>query len=146
MFKENYISVAGNSIKQHDTVEYLGCRLDSKLSGKALTSKVLRKINAKLKFFFWENILIPAFRRVLCNALIQEHFDRGCSSWFPLLNKNLRIKLQNAQNKSIRFCLNLPPRSPIDPLHFRKIKLHPPRDIAEHCVFKYTDLNIVFKY
>ena len=31
MFKGNYISFAGYSIKQHDTVEYLGFQLDSKL-------------------------------------------------------------------------------------------------------------------
>ena len=30
--KEINISFAGNSIKQHETVEYLGCQLDSKLS------------------------------------------------------------------------------------------------------------------
>ena len=31
--KEINISSAGHSIKQHETVEYLGCQLDSKLSG-----------------------------------------------------------------------------------------------------------------
>ena len=133
MFKENYISVAGYSIKQHDTVEYLGCQLESKLSGEALASKVLRKINVKLKFFFLESIyLILAFRKPLCNALIQAQFDCGCSSWFPLLKNKLKIELQKAQNKYIRFCLNLPPRSPIDPSHFRKIKSHPARDRVKH--------------
>ena len=76
MFKGNYISFAGYSIKQHDTVKYLGSQLDSKLSGEALASKVLRKINAKLKFLYRESIyLIPAFRRILNNALIQAHLD-----------------------------------------------------------------------
>ena len=71
-----YISFAGCSIKQHDTVEYLGCQLDSKLRGEALASKVLRKINAKLKFLYRKSInLTPAFRRLLGNALIQPHFD-----------------------------------------------------------------------
>ena len=58
MFKGNYISFAGYSIKQHDTVEYLGFQLGSELSGKALVSKVLRKINAKLKFLYWKSIYI----------------------------------------------------------------------------------------
>ena len=81
MFKENYISVAGYFIKQRDVVEYLGCQLDSKLSGEALASKFFRKINVKLKFLFRESIyLIPALRRLLGNALIQAHFDCGCSS------------------------------------------------------------------
>ena len=95
--------------------------------------KSLKENKCQTKILFsGKHILIPAFRRLLCNALIQAHFNCGCSSWFPLLNKNLKIKLQNAQNKYIRFCLNLPPRSLIDPSHFRKIKLHPPRDIVEH--------------
>ena len=41
--KEINISFAGYSIKQHKTVEYLGCQLDSKLSGEAMASKVLKK-------------------------------------------------------------------------------------------------------
>ena len=61
------------------------------------------------------------YRRLLCNPLIQPHFDYGCFSWFPRLTANLKLKLQKAQNKSIRFFLNLPPRSHIDPSHFRKI-------------------------
>ena len=61
-------------------------------------------------------------------------FDCGCSSWFPLLKKNLKIKLQKAQNKYIRFCLNLPSRSRIDLSHFRKRKLRPARDRLEHCI------------
>ena len=133
IFKENYISVAGYFIKQRDVVEYLGCQLDSKLSGEALASKFFRKINVKLKFLFRESIyLIPALRRLLGNALIQAHFDCGCSSQFPLLNKKFQIKFQKAQNRYIRFCLNLPSRSPIDPSHFRKIKLHPATDRVEH--------------
>ena len=61
------------------------------------------------------------YRRLLCNALIQLHLDYGCSSWFPLLKTNIKLKLQKAQNKYILFCLNLPPRSQIDPSHFRNV-------------------------
>ena len=85
--------------------------------------------------------LTPAYRRLLCNALIQPHFDYGCSSWFPLLKKNLKLKLQKAQNKCIRFCLNLPPRSHIDPSHFRKINWLPVSDRVKHCI-----VNTVFKH
>ena len=83
--KETNISFAGHSIKRHETVEYLGCQLDSKLSGEAMASKVLKKINAKLKFLYRQSrYLTPAYRRLLCNALIQSHFHYGCSSWFRL--------------------------------------------------------------
>ena len=140
--KEINISFAGHSIKQHETVEYLGCQLDSKLSGEAMASKVLKKINAKLKFLHRQSrYLIPAYRRLLCNAIIQPHFDYGCSSWFPLLNKNLKLKLQKAQKKCFRFCLNLSPRSHIDPSHFRKINCLPVSDRVEYC-----NANTVFKY
>ena len=78
--------------------------------------------------------LTPAYERLLYNALIQPHFDHGCSSWFPLLKKNLKLKLQRAQNKCIPFCLNLPPRSHIDPWHFRKINWLPTSDTVEYCI------------
>ena len=107
-----------------------------------MASKVLKKINAKLKFLYRQNrYLSPAFRRLLCNALIHPDFDYGCSSWFPLLKKNLKLKLQKAQNKCIRLCLNLPPRSHIDPSRFRKINRLPVCDRVEYGI-----ANTVFKY
>ena len=136
MFMWNYISFAGYSLKHHDEVEYLDCQLDSKLSGEALTSKVLRKINVKLKLLYRKRIcLIPAFKRPLCNALIQPHFDCKYSSWLPLLKKNLKAKLQKVRK------ILLPPRSRFDPLHFRKRKSRPATDRVEHCI-----VNTVFKY
>ena len=63
------------AIPLSNTTQYLSCQLDSKLRGEALTSKVLRKINAKLKFLYRKSInLTPAFRRLLGNALTQPHF------------------------------------------------------------------------
>ena len=41
--REINISFAGHSIKQHETVEYLTCQLDSKLSAESMISKVLKK-------------------------------------------------------------------------------------------------------
>ena len=74
--RKSYISFTGYSIKQHDTVEYLACQLDSKLSGEALASKILRKINPKLKFLYRKSrYLTSMLRRLLSNALIQPRFD-----------------------------------------------------------------------
>ena len=140
--KEINISFVAHSIEQHETVEYLSCQLDSKLSGEAMVSKVLKKINAKLKFLYCQSrYLTPVYKRLLCNALIQPHFDYGWSSWFPLLKKDLKLKLQKAQNKCIRFYLNLPPRSRINPFHFRKINWLPVSDRVEYCI-----ANTVFQY
>ena len=69
------------------------------------------------------------------------HFDYGCSSWFPLLKNDLKSKLQKAQNKYTCSCLNLPPRSHIDPSHFRKINLSPVGGRVERCI-----VNTAFKY
>ena len=41
--KEINILFAGHSIKQHKTVEYLGCQLDSRLSREAMASKAPQK-------------------------------------------------------------------------------------------------------
>ena len=78
------------------------------------------------------------YGRLLCNALIQPHFDYGYSLWFPLL----KLKLQKAQNKCICFCLNLPTRSHVNPSHFRKIEWLLVSDRVEYCIAN----NAVFKY
>ena len=107
-----------------------------------MASKVLKKINAKLKFLYCQSrYQTLAYKRLLSNALIQPHFNYGCSSWFPLLKKKLKLKLQKVQNKCIRFCLNLPRRSHIDPFHYRKINWLPIIDRVEYCI-----VNAFFKY
>ena len=57
--------------------------------------------------------------------------------------KKLKLKLQKAQNKCTRLCLNLPPRSHshIDPYHFRKINWLLVSDRVEYCI-----ANTIFKY
>ena len=47
--KETNISFAGHSIKQHETVEHLGCQLDSKFSGETMASKLLKKNKCQTK-------------------------------------------------------------------------------------------------
>ena len=55
--------------------------------------------------------------------------------------KKLKLKLQKAPNKCTRFCLNLHPRSHIDPYHFRKINWLLVSDRVEYCI-----ANTIFKY
>ena len=61
--KKVNISITGYSIKQHDTVEYLASRLDSKLSGEALVSKILWKINPKVKFLYQKSSYLTSTLR-----------------------------------------------------------------------------------
>ena len=94
-------------IKQYKSVTYLGCILDDCLSGEPMATKVLGKINSRLKFLYRkQSFLNPQLRRTLCNALIKPHFDYASSAWYPNLTKKLSKKIQTAQNKCIRFCLN----------------------------------------
>ena len=50
--------------------------IDEAMSGEPMTLKVINKINGKLKLLYRKNrFLSPELRRMLCNALIQSHFD-----------------------------------------------------------------------
>ena len=129
-------------IKQYHTVTYLGCLLDETLSGESMALKVINKINSRLRFLYRKNrFLSPPLRRLLCNSLIQPHFDYACSAWYPNLNKRLKSKLQILQNKCIRFCLNLNNRAHIGQKEFEKINWLP---INDH--FKQVISSMSFKF
>ena len=69
------------NIKQYSRVTYLGCILDETLSGESMVLHVLNKPNTRLKFLYRKNeLLSKLMRRLLCNALIQPHFDYACSA------------------------------------------------------------------
>ena len=58
------------------------------MSGEVMALNVIRKINNKLKFLYHKNdFLTPTLRRLLCNVIIQPHFDYACSAWYPNLTK-----------------------------------------------------------
>jgi len=113
-------------IKQHSRVTYLGCILDCNMSGEYMATKVLQKINARLRFLNRNRkVLNQGLRRILCNALIQPHFDYACQAWLPNLTKALSKKIQCAQNKCIRFCLKLNSHTHLDKHHLKEINWLP---------------------
>ena len=69
--------------------------LDETVSGGSLAHKVINKVNARLKFLYRKSkYFTPNLRRVLCNALIQAHFDYACcSAWYLNLFKKLKNKI-----------------------------------------------------
>ena len=79
------ITYRDHYINQCHTVEYLGCHLDCNISNKSM-----------------QNLITLRLKRLLYNTLLQRYFDYRCISWFPFLIKNLKLKLQTAQNKCIR--------------------------------------------
>ena len=95
-----YIYYGDAKIKQYSKVTYLGCELDESLSEEAMGLKVINKINGRLKFLYRKNrYLTPYLKRLLCNALIQPHFDYACSAWYPNLNEKFKSKLQTIQKQ-----------------------------------------------
>ena len=115
------ISYGECTLRQHNTVEYLGCYLYFNHNRELMARRGLKKIDIKINFLWRQsNYLNYSSRRLLCNAHIQPHFDYGCTSWYPLLSKTLKTKLQIAQNKCIHFCLELPPHGHTNPFQENK--------------------------
>ena len=112
------------------------------MSGESMAHKVTSKVNARLKFLHRKNkYLTPNLRRLLCNALMQPHFDYDCSAWYPNLSKKLKYRIQTSQNKCIRFCLQLDKMSHISQKESEAINWLPIKERYNQCVN-----SIVFKY
>ena len=123
---------------------YLGCILQETMSGESMANKVISKVNARWKFLHQKNrYLTPNLRHLLCNALIQPHFDYACSAWYPNLSKKLKNKIQTLQNKCIRFCLQLRKMSHTAQKEFETMNWLPIKERYNQCmnsiVFKYFD-------
>ena len=138
------ISYGSLKIKQYSEVTYLGCILDESLSGESIALNVVSKINTRFKFLCRKNkFLSPQLRRLLCNALIQPHFDYACSVWYRNLNKKFKTKLQTLQDKCVRFSLQLDNRAHVGITEFKKINWLPIDYRFRQClaanVFKFFD-------
>ena len=93
---------------------------------------------------------------MLCNAIIQPHFDYACSAWYPNLNEKLKKKTQIAQSKWIWFCLKLGKRHHISNKEFQSINWLPVNKRIHQCInaitFKFVKsvfphyLNEVYEY
>ena len=100
-----------------------------------MTLKTIKKINQKLKFLYRKNqFLTPELRQLLCNAIIQPHFDYTCSAWYPNLTQKLKKKLQVMQNKCVCFCLQLDKMSKISHKEFKDLNWLPVFNRFEQCV------------
>ena len=94
--------------------------------------------------------------QLLCNALIQPHFDYACTAWYPNLNKKLKKKIQSIQNKCVRFCLNFDKMAHISQNEFEKLNWLPLSHRINQCIlsttFKFVNdtgpnyLNEVFQW
>ena len=93
------LDIRHGDIKQHHQVVYLGCTLDSRISEEAMVSQALSKINGRLKFLYRKKgFLTPSLKRLLCNALIQPHFDFACLAWYTNCRKKTEKESANMPN------------------------------------------------
>ena len=112
------------------------------MAGEEMALFVIKKINSKLSFLYRKQFFLSKpLRRLLCNAIIQPHFDYACTSWYPNLAKKLKNKIQVTQNKCIRFCLQKHNRAHIGYEEFTEINWLPTLARVQRMV-----LCIVFKY
>ena len=71
-----------------------------------IVSSIIEKVNSRLTFLYRNcKNLNSSTRLTLSTGLIKCYFDYPC--WYGGLNKTLKQKLQAAQNKEVRFILNL---------------------------------------
>ena len=71
---------------------------------------------------------------MLCNALIQPHFDYACPARHLNLNEKTKKKIQIMQNKCIRFCLKLDKMHNISEVEFRFINWLPISISVDQCI------------
>ena len=91
-------------IKQYHAVTYLGCSLDENLSGESMALKVINKTNSRLRVLYWKNKFVSQpLCRLLCNALIESHFDYVCSAWYSNLPKKNKIKIASTAEQVSMF-------------------------------------------
>ena len=104
--------------------------------------KVINKLNSRLTFLHKKyKFLTPALRRLLCNTLIQPHFDYASWAWSPNLTQKMKNKIQITQNKCIRYCLQLDKMTHISKNEFETLNWLPVKDR-----FNQSINLIVFKY
>ena len=88
--------------------------------------KVINKINGRVKVLYRKNRYLTLYlKRLVCNDLIQPHFDYACSAWYLNLNKKFQSKFQTVQNKCIGYCLQIDNRSHIGMKDCEKINWLP---------------------
>jgi len=131
----------GSNIESKTSVKYLGVDLDQSLSGEVTGGKVIKKVNARLKFIYRKAKFLNEYcKKLLVSALIQCHMDYACASWYSGLTKRTKDRLQICQNKMIRCILGLHSRSHIGYKEFKALNWVP----VESRVIQ-LKLNHVFK-
>lgn len=114
------INLEGQLFSAKKSISYLGCHLDSSLSGESMALNTMSKVNGRTKFLARKAHLLDLVSlRILANSLVSCCFDYAICSWYGGLTKVLKDKLQVSQNKLIRLTLGLAPRTHVGKQHFQ---------------------------
>ena len=135
------VSCNGVNIEAKTSVKYLGASIDNCMSGDLMALNIIQKASCRLKFLYRNaKFLNSSIKKLLVSALIQSHFDYGCTYWFSALSCKLKAKLQTSQNKLIRFVMGTHSRSHVGTAEFKEMNWLP----VEHRVAQ-MKLNLVYK-
>ena len=96
------ITCNGINIKAKSSVKYLGVGVDQNMRGDSMGGNIVKKVNSVQKFLYLKSSYLKFKNRKLSYlSLPQSRFDyRGCY-------KEIKSKLQAAQNEMIRFILGI---------------------------------------
>ena len=84
----------------------MGAILDWDMSGQSMGTTPLKKVKRCLNFLYRKaDFLDSKCRKMICQALLQSHFDYSCNVWVRSLDKRLQNRLQHTQNEIIRYIL-----------------------------------------
>ena len=127
-------------------MNYLGCMLDESLSGETIALRVIEKINSSLKFLYRKNRFLDVpLCILLCNALIQPHFDYACTAWYAKLDKETKRSAASYTKQMHLILLELRSREHISNEYFHKLNWLPKNQRFQQCVtstvFKFVQTN-----
>ena len=70
--------------------------IDNCMSGYLMALNIIQKASCRLKFLYSNAKFLNSNKNLLVSALIQSHFDYGCTYWFSALSCKLKAKLQTS--------------------------------------------------
>ena len=102
------ISIGNYTTNSSKEVKYLGLTINNSLSGDEIVNSIVSKTTNRLKFLYRHRELLNSeTRKLLAKSLIFCHFDYAIAAWYMSLSLANKKRLQVAQNKAVRFMLNL---------------------------------------
>ena len=137
------LNITCNNVKieAKKEIKYLGATLDQSLSGESMYDNVLKKANRTLKFLYRKaNFLKSRERKMMCNTMLQSHFDYACNVWYRSLGKIQKNKLQIVQNKMVRYILCKDNRYHVDTDNLNELKMLNVNDRVD-----FLTLNTMYK-